>query len=264
MPDTLTQAALLTGLATHTVGQRAEIYQEIDSTNSRAVAWAQAGAPDGALVVADHQTQGRGRLGRQWFAPPGSSLLFSLVLRPPLTPWQAQRATMICSLGIVVAIRELTGLAARIKWPNDIMLGEGKLGGVLTELGAYGQHLDYVVVGMGLNVNLDLAALPEVMTPPASLSATWGRPVSRLALLRALLLQIDQRYEAMCRGWSPHVEWRAHLATLGQHVRAGTPEEVIEGIAEDVDDDGALLVRGDDGVIRRILAGDVTLRGHQL
>jgi BirA family biotin operon repressor/biotin-[acetyl-CoA-carboxylase] ligase len=264
MPDVLSKEAILDGLATRLMGQCLEVHEEIDSTNTRAVAWAQSGAPDGAVVVADHQTQGRGRLGRQWHAPSGSSLLLSLILRPPLSLWQAQRATMICSLGALEAIEEIAGLAAQIKWPNDIVLAGGKLGGVLTELGARAHELDYVVVGMGLNVNLDLAALPEALTPPASLLATLGRPLSRVALLQALLLHVERRYEALRVGWSPHTEWRMRLATLGQRVQVGTPEQVIEGRAEDVDADGALLVRTDDGELRRVLVGDVTLRGHRL
>lgn len=264
MSETLSESAILGGLTTRYLGRCLEVYAEIDSTNRRAVAWAQAGAPDGALVLADHQTQGRGRLGRQWFAPPGSSLLFSLVLRPPLAPWQAQRATMICSLAAVEAIHKTTGLDAQLKWPNDIVLSDSKLGGMLTELGVSGKRLDYVVVGMGLNVNLDLTSLPEVMTPPASLSAMRGKAVSRLALLRALLERAEGHYEALRGGWSPHTAWRERLATLGQRVQVGTSEEVLAGLAEDVDADGALLVRTDEGALRRVLVGDVTLRGHRL
>lgn len=264
MPEALTEAAILEGLMTRYLGRCVEVYPEIDSTNRRAVAWAQEGAPDGALVLADHQTQGRGRLGRQWFAPPGSSLLFSLILRPPLAPWQAQRATMICTLAAVEAIWETTGLDAQIKWPNDIVLAGGKLGGVLTELGLCDRRLDYVVVGMGLNVNLDVNSIPEAITPPTSLLAARGDKVSRLALLLALLARAEAHYEALRGGWSPHTAWRERLATLGQQVQVGTPEEVIEGLAEDVDADGALLVRTGTGNLRRLLVGDVTLRGHRL
>ena len=170
--------------------------------------------------------------------------------------------TMICSLAAIEAISEVTGLVAQVKWPNDILLRDKKLGGVLTELGLHGDRLDYTVVGMGLNVNLDLSALPELMAPATSLLAEIGQPVSRQDLLVTLLQHVETHYDALASGWSPYIAWRAHLATLGKRVRVGTPEEIIVGLAQDVDADGALLVRTDEGQLRIIVAGDVTLRGH--
>ncbi len=264
MADTLVREAILNALETQFVGRALELYPEIDSTNTRAVAWARSGAPEGALVIAEEQTAGRGRLGRRWHAPPGSALLFSLALRPALAPSQAQRATMLCSSAAVEAIRITTGLAAQVKWPNDLLIGRRKVGGVLTELGLAGQELAFVVVGMGLNVNLDPAQIPEALAPPTSLMAELGRPVLRLPLLCTLLQGVEARYVALQEGWSPVEEWRGHLATLGQPVQVGTPEEVITGVAEDVDADGALLVRTPAGALRTIVVGDVTLRGHCL
>ncbi len=260
----LTREAILAALDTAFVGRSLEVYDAIDSTNARAVAWARTGAPDGSLVIADEQTAGRGRLGRRWHAPPGSALLFSLVLRPALMPMQAQRATMLCSSAAVEAISAVTGLTAQVKWPNDLVIERKKVGGVLTELGLAGCELDYVVVGMGLNVNLDPAQIPEALAPPTSLRAELGVPVERLPLLSVLLQAVEARYTALGRGWSPHEEWRKHLATLGQPVQVGTPEEVIVGVAEDVDADGALLVRMPKGELRTVLVGDVTLRGHRV
>lgn len=260
----LSAASILSHLHTESLGRCVEHYQVIDSTNRRAAEWARDDAPDGALVVAEEQTAGRGRLGRRWHAPPGSALLMSLVLRPSLIPAQAQRGTMICSLAAIEAIRQVAGLEAKIKWPNDVLVAGRKAGGVLTELGAEGSSLTYIVVGMGINVNLDVSALPEVMVPATSLMAGAGRPISRLDLLCCLLEGVERRYLAMASGWSPHEEWRLRLETLGKPVRVGTPDDVIEGEAEDVDPDGALLVRAIDGRLHRILAGDVTLRGHRL
>jgi len=262
--DTLTLAAIQARLTTCVLGRNLELYDETDSTNIRAVALARAGAPEGTLVLAEEQSAGRGRLGRRWHAPKGSSLLMSLLLRPPLLPRQAQRATMICSLAAIQAIARVSDLKAQVKWPNDVVLGGKKVGGILTELGKHGEQLDYVVVGLGLNVNLDVSDLPDLMAPATSISAEAGRPVSRLELLLALLEGIEARYERVLAGWSPHEEWREHLATLGQVVRVGTAEEVIEGLAEDVDADGALLVRTRDGALRSVLVGDVTLRGHRI
>ncbi len=248
-------------LTTRVMGRALEVHREIDSTNRRAVELARAGAPEGMLVLADVQTAGRGRLGRQWHAPAGSSLLMSLVLRPALHPAQAQRAVMVCSLGLLEGIRENTGLRAGIKWPNDVVIGDRKVAGLLAELGLTGQQLDYVVVGMGVNVNLDVSDLPQLMTPATSLAAEVGRPLSRIELLAAVLERLERRYQGLRDGRTLADAWRAQLTTLGRAVTVGTPGEVIAGVAEDVDENGALLVRTPDGVLHTILAGDVTLRG---
>ena len=263
--EALSANAIQERLATRVLGCAIHHYAEIGSTNVEAVHLARQGAPDGTLVIADSQSAGKGRLGRQWFAPPGSALLFSLLLRPPLAPALAQRATMVCTLGAARAIVALTGVPARLKWPNDLVVGGRKLGGVLTELGLTSDGaLDYVVVGIGLNVNLNLADLPPVMTPPTSLLAECGQPVSRLDLLARLLLETEALYLRLRDGWSPHEEWRAALATIGQQVQAGTADEVIAGTAVDVTDTGALVVEEQSGARHVILAGDVTLRGHRL
>ncbi|HHX45058.1 MAG TPA: biotin--[acetyl-CoA-carboxylase] ligase [Chloroflexi bacterium] len=262
MAQGLDAQAIRRGLDTRVVGRALEVHALIDSTNARAVAQARAGAPEGLVVLAEEQTAGRGRLGRRWYAPRGSALLMSLLFRPPLAPMEAQRITMVCSLAVVRAVMEVCELEARIKWPNDIVLADAKLGGLLTELGSTGGVLDYVVVGIGLNVNVDVAQIPELMAPATSLSAEWGRPVSRPDLLIAFLQHADDLYLRLQGGWSPRVAWRDALTTLGREVVVGTPEETLQGVAEDVDDDGALLVRTGDGALRRVMAGDVTLRGH--
>ncbi len=260
MTDSLNREALQRALRTHTLGRNVELYAEIGSTNTRAAELAREGAPDGTLVLAELQTLGRGRLDRRWHAPAGSSLLMSLLLRPPLLARQAQRLTMLYSLAAVEGIFTVTGLEARIKWPNDVYLYEHKLGGILTELGLDGSSLTYAVLGMGLNVNLDAQALPEVMTPAISLSSALGRPVARLDLLVAILEAAERRYDRLLSGWSPADEWRRHLLTLGRRVKVSSAGERFDGEAEGIDEDGALLVRTADGVLRQVLAGDVTLR----
>jgi BirA family biotin operon repressor/biotin-[acetyl-CoA-carboxylase] ligase len=264
MSDALSLVWLQERVKTEIVGRQIELHAEIASTNGRAVELARSGAAEGLVVVAEHQTAGKGRLGRRWHALPGSALLFSLLLRPPLEPSQAQRITMLCALAAIEAIQATCGVQAAIKWPNDLVVGERKLGGVLTELGLVGARLAYGVVGMGINVNLRSAEIPEALTPPTSLLELTGAPVERGVLLARLLAAADARYARLRQGWSPHAEWRAHLSTLGQPVQVGTPEEVIAGVAEDVDADGALLVRTADGALRTVLVGDVTLRGHRV
>jgi len=258
--EKLTAETIRRGLTTRLIGRQVVVYPRIGSTNDEAKRLAEDGAPEGTLVVADEQTAGRGRLQRTWWAPAGTALLMSLILRPDLAPHQAQRLTMLCSLAICDAIAGTTGLVPAVKWPNDVLLRGRKVCGILTELGIEGPRLAYAVVGMGVNVNVDFGGAGELTHTATSLAQELGREVSRLELLRAILINVEERYARLRAGESPHAEWAARLATLGQRVIVTTPTEQLSGIAEGVDADGALLLRDENGVLRHILAGDVTLR----
>lgn len=254
------------GLQTRCLGQHVIVYESVDSTNSAAGNLAQEGAPDGTLVLANEQTAGRGRLGRRWVAPPGTSLLFSLLFRPnssslstkpvKLEARRAQGLTMVCGLGLRAAIRASTGLPAQLKWPNDILLSGCKAGGILSELGMCGPLLDYVIVGVGLNVNLEPEALPAGLAA-TSISRELGLEVRRIPLLQAALLEIEQRYAALLAGNWPIAEWAAALETIGKRLQVHTAQGVLLGVAEGVDEEGALLLRLDDGQLDRVLVGDV-------
>ncbi len=264
-------------LATCYVGQNVVCFASTDSTNRVAKELARNGAAEGTLVIADSQTGGRGRLNRQWLAPAGSSLLMSVIFRPQLTPLQTMRVTMVCSLAIADAIEDLTALRVQLKWPNDIVIGGRKLAGILCELGLQANQLDFVVVGMGVNVNLDFqdelqqypadnapdtaqASLRSLPARSTSLSQELGQPLARLHLLRTLLPRIERRYDRLKAGWVPNDEWKQRLETLHRVVTVTNDQQRITGQAEDVDADGALLLRLPDGSVTRILAGDVTLR----
>jgi len=256
----LSAESIKSGLKTDLIGQSIVYYSSLGSTNELLKELAAQGAPEGTLVIADEQTAGKGRLGRKWLAPPGTSLLLSLLFRPDLTPNQAQRLTMICSLAIADAIEGLTGLSVGLKWPNDVFIGGRKAGGILTESGTTGEHLDYVVVGMGLNVNLAISNLPELRGLATSLSQELDREVSRLELLWKILEGIETRYKSLRREESPHEEWAARLINLARQVQVTTLHRVLAGWAEGVDADGALILRLPGGQRKWILAGDVTLR----
>jgi BirA family biotin operon repressor/biotin-[acetyl-CoA-carboxylase] ligase len=261
--EALSAERILTGLETTFVGQNLEYWPEIESTNARARRLAEAGAPEGTVVITDYQTAGRGRLGRQWIAPAGSSLLMSLLFRPEIAPAQVPRLTMICGLAAVDAIESETGLKAGLKWPTDIVVSGAKTGGILTETGLMGDRVEYAVVGVGLNVNLDPAQLSrDLLMEATSLAHVLGQSVPRLPLLRALLQTVETRYLAIRSGHSPHGEWAERLVTLGQVVSVAWGDCVFQGVAEGVNADGALLVRAADGCLRTVLAGDVTLRGQ--
>ena len=255
----LTQTAILDGLGTRWLGQQVVAYETVDSTNAVAKRLAAEGAVEGTLVIAEEQTAGRGRLERRWLAPAGTALLFSLLFRPEMDLTRVAALTMICGLGVRQAIRELTTLPAQLKWPNDIVLHGRKAGGILTEASTSGGRLQWAVVGIGLNVNLAPSALPAEFGA-TSIQHELGRSTSRLQLLQRMLLHIEPRYVGLQAGQSPLDEWSAALETLGQRVHRHTAQSAVEGIAQAVDDTGALWLRLDDGQLRQVWVGDIVAR----
>jgi BirA family biotin operon repressor/biotin-[acetyl-CoA-carboxylase] ligase len=256
--ESLNPAAILNGLRTGSFGQQVVYFEAIDSTNSVAKSLAQRGAGEGTLVIAESQSAGRGRLGRKWLAPSGTSLLFSLLFRPDLEVRRAQGLTMICGLGVREAIREVTELPAQLKWPNDITVRGRKVGGILTEISSSGPQLDYAVAGIGLNVNVTMAALPPEFNA-TSISHELGRTIARLPLLQATLWHVEQRYSDLRQGKWPAEEWAAALETLGSFVELHTADGIWWGLATAVDDEGALILRTENGQLKRVLVGDVAL-----
>ncbi len=262
--------ALQQALSTRTVGRTLRWYETVDSTNTALLRLAAEGAPDGTVAVAEYQTGGRGRGVRRWWAPPRTCLLLSILFRPPfpLPPTESHQLTMLCSLATCDAVEEVTGLRLALKWPNDLLLEGRKVGGILTEGVFSGGRLAHAVVGVGLNVNVEFGASREgadaqelagLAEEATSLMHHLGRPVDRTALLLAILERVDDRYRRLARGERFHGEWSHRLATLGQKVRVQVGTETFLGVAEAVAEDGALLLRGEDGQVHRILAGDVTL-----
>jgi len=262
MQDTqLAADELARDLNTRIIARRVIYLERTDSTNDVARRLADAGEAEGTVVIADEQIAGRGRLGRSWVAPARTSLLMSFILRPPLAPREITRVTMAVSLGACAALRAAIGLDARIKWPNDLLLGEKKFAGILAESQTLGDAIECAIVGVGINVNFRAASVAGIPANATTLSDELGRAIPRAPLARAIFRGIDDFYARLCAGENLRAAWAAQLATLHQPVHAQSDADIIEGIAEDVDDDGALLVRRDDGSLARLLAGDVTLRG---
>jgi BirA family biotin operon repressor/biotin-[acetyl-CoA-carboxylase] ligase len=266
--DGLDEAEVQAALTTAWLGRNYQYLDSVGSTNDHLKA-ADADVPEGAVLLADYQTAGRGRLDRRWDAPPGAALLFSVLLRPE---WPAERAlwlVMLAGLAAVEAIEAVAGPPARLKWPNDVVLDQDgqwrKVGGLLVDTALDNDgRLASAVLGLGLNVNIPAAALPPAAMLPTSLMIAAGRPVARRPLLVALLESLERRYEAARRGESPLPEWKARLVTLGQAVTvsAAGGGELLPGVAEDTDEWGRLLVRDETGRLHTVAAGDVTLRSR--
>lgn len=235
------------------------------STNDVARDLAAHGAPAGTVVVTDYQTAGRGRMGRRWEAPPRTSLLCSILFRPPPPPHYATDLTMLCALAAADAVEETAGLSVALKWPNDLVVVRGeswrKLGGLLAETGVAGERVEYAIVGLGINVNVPPEALPELAPDATSIMAETGREIDRNLLLERLLERLGVRYERWEAGERPIPEWAARLVTLGRTVRVVTAEGELHGVAEGVDDLGSLLLRTPDGSLHRVHVGDV-FRAH--
>jgi BirA family biotin operon repressor/biotin-[acetyl-CoA-carboxylase] ligase len=267
-PSDLSSARIAQLLTTQWLGRPYLYFAQIGSTNDELRRRAEAGAAEGLLLVADEQTAGRGRLDRRWWAPPGSSLLMSLLLRPDLPPARASQLTMCLGLGAVEGITEVTGLMPKLKWPNDLTLNGRKLGGMLSEVKSTGDRLDYAVLGLGLNVNLSFTSDPgcpppaEMIGAATSLSAMQGRPIDRGALLAAIIRRCELHYTALLadpsQGAALSAAWAAQLETLGQDVVVTLPTETLHGRAVDVTPEGGLIIEDAVGQRRTVWSGDVT------
>lgn len=250
----MTGAAPTVGISKHAWVLRA--LDTVDSTQAEVARLARAGAPEGTVITALHQTAGRGRWTRSWWDAPGESLLLSLLLRPPVPPAQAPQLTLVAAVAVVDAVREAAGVAARIRWPNDVLANGLKLCGILAEAssGADGR-LQHVVLGIGININ-QTAFPPEIAGRATSLRALTGAPQDRAAVLGALLDALRRWYETyLAAGLGPVREaWCRASLTLGERV---TAPGGLAGLAVDLDQDGALLVRGDDGSLHRLSSGEI-------
>ena len=257
MPN-LVASTVRQGLYTHAVGRRILYYPELKSTMDEAARLAGEDAEEGTVVIAERQSAGRGRQGRGWISQTGN-LLFSVLFRPDMA--QLPFISIIGGVAAARAVRKTTGLAASIKWPNDLMLEGRKAAGILAESAVVGDSVCYAVLGIGVNVALDVSESEEISAFATSVNAAAGREMDRESLLRQLLIELDDLYIRLGRGESPIEEWRGLLDTTGRRVTATSGNDAYVGVAEGVDDTGNLLLRLDNGLLITLTAGDVTLGG---
>ena len=259
MPPNLVAATIRQGLYTRIVGRRVLYYPELPSTMDEAARLGNEEAEEGAVVVAEKQSAGRGRQGRSWVSQPGN-LLVSVLFRPTLETLPF--VNIISGIAAARSVRKVTGLDVKIKWPNDLLIGGRKAAGILAESAIVGNSVWYAVLGVGMNVSLDTKQIEEISPFAISVNSAAGKEVPREDLLRQFLMDLDSLYIALNNGESPMQEWQGMLETIGQRLVATWGDDTYHGVAEDTDELGNLILRQDDGSLLTLTAGDVTLTDH--
>jgi BirA family biotin operon repressor/biotin-[acetyl-CoA-carboxylase] ligase len=259
-PDILSPSEVKPILKTKWMGKTIHYFQTLDSTNSKAYQLALSGAQEGEVVISESQKMGRGRLGRQWFSPAFVNLYLSAILRPKIPPHQASLITLMAAVATADAIQKYSGLLPQIKWPNDILLGDRKIAGLLNEIHSEMDRIHFVILGIGVNLNMDEKIFSkEIRDVATSLKNEMGKAVSRKDFLQSLLVKLEGWYEIFLKeGGLPILEaWRERAKIGGRHVKITFFGETLSGIAVDVDSDGALILETEDGERKRVVAGDV-------
>ena len=249
-------------IQTTTLGYKIYCYDNVSSTNSIAKEVAKKDGEEKIVILAETQTSGKGRLGREWISPMGGVWL-SIILRPKITPKEALKLTFITSSAVAKTINAMFGLKAEVKWPNDVLINSKKVCGILTETKTKENNIEFVVVGIGINVNVDLESFPSSLRNNiTSLKYELGYEIKRKAFLKSLLQNFEHRYKRLQQElWSVLLqEWKLLATFLGEQVEVTSFNEVIVGEAWDLDEDGSLIVRLKNGVLRKVVTGDVTVR----
>lgn len=261
--DVLSEAELLSCLKTEWAGGRTVYFDATDSTNAQAKRLAEAHAPHGTLVVSDRQDGGKGRRGRSWASPSGVGIWMSLILRPEIAPSSASMLTLAAALAVREGIQEETGLSPLIKWPNDLVLNGKKICGILTEMSTELMEIQYVITGIGINVN-QREFPSEIRDTATSLSLEAGRCFRRSSLIAAILKAFEKDYAAFLKTGDLSLlleEYNACLVNRGKEVCILDPSGEYRAVAEGIDESGSLLVTLPDGTRREIISGEVSVRG---
>ena len=256
----MTEHEIRYGLRTRDIGQSIEIHNRVESTNHLALQRGYSGAVEGTLILAEYQTAGRGRHGRTWHSPHGSSLLVSLIFRRRLLPDQVGIPSLMGAVSIATAIRELVALPTMIRWPNDVLVHGRKVSGVLTELDYDRNQQPFFVVGFGVNANIAAAEFPlSLRSSATSMQIECGRDVSRVSVLRTILHHLEDNYSHLkCGRTTAIIDGAIGLSTtIGKGVQLETLDRSFNGIAERIDAEGRLVLRERSGQLRVFSSGDV-------
>ena len=262
IPDRLSPDEIRRTLQTGIIGKEILFFDEVDSTNDVAMQSGAKGLAEGLVVLSEGQYHGKGRMGRTWVSPKNVNLYISILLRPDISQQYAPVMTMMSAISTARAIKEVTGLETTIKWPNDILIDRKKVSGILTEMNAEQERINYIVAGIGINVNMKKQDFPEDLRMPAtSLAECLGKRVDRMNLLFRLIKILEQDYEELKNGGITSIfrRWRKGCDILNRRIKVSLPGEEITGVAEDLTPEGGLIVRLDCSEKRIIYAGDVSI-----
>lgn len=261
--DVYTEAEIKSLMKTEWAGRNLVFLDEVDSTNNEAKRLAEQGAPEGTLVVSELQSAGKGRRGRNWKSPKGCGVWMSLLLRPEFGPEYASMLTLIAALAAEEGIRRVTGLECSIKWPNDIVISGCKLVGILTEMSTDVDSIQHVVVGIGINANT-VEFPEEIRATATSLAIASGAPVKRAELVAAVMAAWEKYYEIFLKTLDLSLlreTYNQRLANCGREVRVLAAKGEYTGLSHGINDTGELLVELEDGKIREVMSGEVSVRG---
>lgn len=262
-PDVVTADEIRSCMNTQWMGSEIHFFETIDSTNNEARRLAEKGAPHGTLLVAESQESGKGRRGRSWVTPSGSAVAMSFLLRPQLPPQCASMVTLVMGLAVAKACREYCKVDAKIKWPNDVVVDGKKVCGILTEMSSQIDYINYVVIGTGINTNIEQFP-SELVQTAVSLHKLMGRRPERAVLIAACMKYFEQYYELFERQQDLSLlmeEYNGLLAGKGGTVRVLEPGNEYSGISEGINERGELLVRRENGTLEAVYAGEVSVRG---
>ncbi len=252
-------------LKTDFIGREIKYFTEITSTNDMAKELASKGAREGTIVLAETQTRGKGRLGRRWLSPEGG-IWFSVILRPKISARDSYQLTFMTAVAVAKTIRKMFRVSVEIKWPNDVLVNERKVCGILTETSTRGNAVDFVIIGVGVNANVDLTSFPkDLWVSVTSLEAEMKGEVDRERFLCVLLKEMENYYKMLQEKKFELVleEWKSLTTLFGARVEVTSFEEKIRGLAVGVNQNGSLEVQLKNGTVRKILSGDVVKQKKQ-
>lgn len=263
IPDSLIPSEVKWKLKTRVIGKDIISYRKVDSTNNVAYGLAEKGMKEGLCVLAEEQAKGKGRHGRHWISPSKGGIYLSIILRPEIAPNEIPQVTLLAAVAVAKAVRESTGLAATIKWPNDILVNGRKVCGILTEMKAEQDKVDFIIVGIGLNVNTPARSLPKgasSLREELDHMKAEGN-LSRIEITKKILEKLEEYYSKLkVEGFKPIMEeWKHLSAMLGSRIKVVLTNRTFEGQAHNLDPDGALVVRLDSGVLQKVSSGDIVM-----
>ena len=258
--DILTVEGIKRNLSARFIGADIYLFDAIDSTNDYALKLAKEGAKEGTVVLSESQSKGKGRLGRSWFSPSGANIYLSIILRPQMPTSQIPLLTFAAAIAVAKSIRDVTNLDADIKWPNDILIRGKKVAGILSEMGAEKDKVNFAIVGIGINVNLDKKDIPlELIDKATSIKIESNSLIDRTNLICRIIENLEEWYNLFERKGINDIikEWKRLAITIGRDVKVQSGNSFVEGRAVDIDENGALLIKDRDGIIQRVLSGDI-------